>query len=79
MAELFANSGDPDQTPHSMGVSRLQYIKDGLCGYEVHCDIIMHHKRMIVIQKLNIIRFIAFLSIKIKKKKKKKKKKCENI
>ena len=39
MAELFANSEDPDQTPHSaasdlglpitlLGVSRLQWVKD---------------------------------------------------
>ena len=39
MVELFANSGDPDQTPHPdlclhclvntlLGVSRLQWVKD---------------------------------------------------
>ena len=43
MIELFANSGDPDRTPHSvasdlglyclpvtvLGVSRLQWVKEG--------------------------------------------------
>ena len=33
MAELFANSEDPDQTPHCLpitllGVSRLQWVKE---------------------------------------------------
>ena len=44
MAKLFANSGDPDQTPHSaasdlglhclastlLGVSKLQWAKEGV-------------------------------------------------
>ena len=46
MVELFANSGDPDQTPHSavsdlglhclpitlLGVSSLQWVNDAACS-----------------------------------------------
>ena len=49
MAELFANSGDPDQMPHSaafdlglhclpntlLGVSRLQWVKKLVSGQNV--------------------------------------------
>ena len=52
MAELFANCGDPDQTPHSavsdlglhclpvtlFGVSRLQWAKVVLHDHNLNCD-----------------------------------------